>query len=117
MFPPKSFQFANVDVAKIGNNVDSLRLTVVQGAVLLLRHDIFTALCLLLKQGDCCSRRFKKMNTVISYPTVVMEINENQKASPAPFGNDLEKPSDFQLESFVRKKRENKTLFTDESGY
>lgn len=57
------------------------------------------------------------MNTVISYPTVVMEINENQKASPAPFGNDLEKPSDFQLESFVRKKRENKTLFTDESGY
>lgn len=33
-----------------------------------------------------------------------MEINENQKPSPAPFGNDFEKPSDFQLESFVREK-------------
>lgn len=37
-----------------------------------------------------------------------MEINENQKPSPAPFENDLEKPSDFQLASFVRKKGKRK---------
>lgn len=55
------------------------------------------------------------MNTIIPYPTVVMDINENQKPSPAPFVNDFEKPSDFQLESFVKKKSEKKTLFSDES--
>ena len=54
------------------------------------------------------------MNTIIPYPTVVMEINENQKPSPAPFVNDFEKPSDLLLESFVRKENEKETLFSDE---
>ena len=44
------------------------------------------------------------MNAVIPYPTVVMEINENQKPSPAPFENDFDKPSDFQLESLSERK-------------
>ena len=43
-----------------------------------------------------------------------MEINENQKPSPAPFVNDFEKPSDVQLESFVRKENKKETLFSDE---
>ena len=94
--------FANADVAKIRYSVESFLLNDVQGTVLLWQN--WELHSFNLKTGKLSQSLIKKMNAVIPYPTVVMEMNENQKPSPAPFENDLDKPSDFQLESLSERK-------------